>query len=130
MFYHVIVETNPLGKNQSETHTVFDVPSIEEVIHDFGVPYVSNEDFTVDGYNVNQSKLKRFYVAESDSNAQSLVDAFRSRIGPGIVFPVSRQNMINDDKYAKDVTKTIIQSAKKNSSNANKTKYNKSNFDS
>ena len=30
MFYHVIVETNPLGKNQSETHTVFDVPSIEE----------------------------------------------------------------------------------------------------
>lgn len=120
MFYHILVKTKAQGKEKSEMYSVYDFDSMDNVVQEFGIPYTTGEDFFVDGYKVNSHTLKRFYVAESDSSISVLQDNFRARIRNSNVFMMAtREMLINDDSYARDVTSVILEKAK-SSSNSNK----------
>lgn len=113
MYYHVIAETKNIGKEKSEVYSAFDITDKNRLIEQYVKPYMMDEDFVIDGYSVRRTELKRFYVSESQTNSKQLVDKFREKIrGSGILVPMSRKGIVQDNNYSKDITIEIQNSVK------------------
>lgn len=113
MFYHVIAETRNIGKEKSEVYSAFDITDKNQLIEHYVKPYMMDEDFVIDGYSVRRTELKRFYVSESQINSKQLVDKFREKIrGSGILVPMSRKGIVQDNNYSKDITIEMQNSVK------------------
>ena len=100
MYYHVITETK-----KSEEYSVFDIADKNQIIEQYVKPYLMGDDFVINGYSVNKTDLKRFYVTETQYTAQQLLNAFYAKNhANGILAFTSRESMVQDDHFSKDIT--------------------------
>jgi predicted nucleotide-binding protein len=104
MFYHVVIETKPVGKEKSESYFAYDIEIQNDIVNKYCIPYTSGNDFFIDGYNVNRKGIKRFYIAETESNVDSIIEQFNNNsINSGIISFITREMIVNDPSYSKDM---------------------------
>jgi len=107
MYYHVIAETKSVNKEKSEKYSVLDITDKNEVIEKYVAPYVIEEDFSINGYLLNKSELKRFYISETQKTSQDLLNEFKAMHRGSAVTMVVRRIDIVQCEEAKDITQDL-----------------------
>ena len=108
MKYHILIKT-------TETNELyeFDKPSIQEINENIIKPYLRNEEFQFDGYFIEPSKIKRLVVTETQLTSNDCVTDAYSRLSSNIiVFYSAKDCVFGNDRYAKDITRQVLQDVK------------------
>lgn len=108
--YNIVIHTQS-GKNKKIV-TKFDITDKKAVFDKYLVPYLKNENFFVDGTEVNKSKIEKITVSESDEEIERKVEECKRRNrNSGVVFLALPQYIAEDSNYVKIITDEMIEEA-------------------
>ncbi|MFA9375740.1 MAG: TIR domain-containing protein [Lachnotalea sp.] len=119
MYYHILIETNEkIGtSNSNKNITEIDILNREEIICDIAKPYLSNEEFTVNGYILKKQDIIRLKIMTTEVSARVLSNAENRSMPSGVIMYVTPEDILSYDKYITDITKQILVEAKGNVTN-------------
>lgn len=126
MYYQVLIETsekvNKSGRNKQyfELDKTNLVEIEERIIH----PFLRKEDFQFDGYFLKCGEIKRITIKETQKSAQELSKYENDHMSPGLIMYVSPSDIVEYEKYTKDITTTIFDKAKSSLPTTGATKKN------
>lgn len=115
MFYHVLIETNEkVGKSKTNKQ-IFEIDRTDKelLLSDIIIPFVKKEEFQFNGYFINTKDVVRLMVKTTEKSARELSQYENDNMPAGIFMYVSPQDIFSYDKYTKDITKEILDEAKK-----------------
>jgi len=114
MWYHVLIETNEkVGKfKENKQYFELDKPSLEKIIDEIIVPYLNKEEFQFDGYFLKPSDIVRVVVKQTERTARELSDYENNNMSEGVIIYVSPKDILDYDKYTKDLTKEAFATAR------------------
>ena len=113
LYYQVAIETKEKGKKgQTETYFELDKTNRQEIIDDIIIPFLNNKDFQFDGYFTNASEIKRLEVKTSIKTTVELSKYENDNMSRNIIMFISREMIVQYDKYMTDITKEIFKEAK------------------
>jgi predicted nucleotide-binding protein len=127
MYYHVIIETkeNDPKSKKNKQYYEFDKTDIDEIKNDIIFPYLKKEEFQFNGYFLEPSNIIRLAVKQSEKLIDQLVKLAYDNLSRGVIAIITKQVIVNGDKYTKDITKQIFNEAKSKHSNNGKDKSKK-----
>ena len=72
MYYQILVETvDGLGKSKREKKIYeIDKTNKDEIIKDILVPYMSEEEFIIDGYSIKKEKVIRLKIVTTERSVR------------------------------------------------------------
>ncbi|GAB1347323.1 TIR domain-containing protein [Cloacibacterium normanense] len=110
MYYHVLIETKEkIGKNQSNRkYFELDKVDLEEIKEDIIIPYLEKNSVQFDGYFLSYADITRVVIKSSEKTSKECSDHANDSLAPGIIFYISQQDVIEDDKYTNDITKELF----------------------
>ena len=103
-YYHVLIET----KNPSEKYYELDKTDLSEIKEEIVIPYLNGKEFTVDGYSLDKSKVKRFIIKESDCSSEEYATREQAKLSPNIIMVIYRHYIVGNNDYTRDITKRIL----------------------
>ena len=114
MFYQILIETNEkVGKSkQNKVIKEIDKISKEEILNDILVPYLTEEEFVVNGYFLKKENIVRLKIVTTEQSARLLAQHENNNMPEGLIMYVAPEDILNYDKYITDVTKSLISEAK------------------
>lgn len=114
MYYQILVETvDGLGKSKREKKIYeIDKNNKDEIIKDILVPYMSEEEFIIDGYSIKKEKVIRLKIVTTERSVRELADLENSQMPEGLLMYVSPEDILEYDKYTTDVTVKLFTEAK------------------
>jgi len=114
MYYQVLIETNEKIDrygNYKEYYEL-DKTNLDEIINDIVLPFLKKEQFQFDGYFLNPNEIKRLVIKETQKTAKELSEIENENMPPDVIMYVSPKDILHYDKYTKDITKNVMESAK------------------
>lgn len=110
MYYHVLVEvdTGTNAKPNSQIAVEFDKPDLLDIKEDIVAPYLSEEKFVVDGYQIQPDQVKRLLIKRSEQKIEALRNIAQSKISRNVIWVVSSTEVLQDKEYTEDVTKDVF----------------------
>ena len=125
MFYSVLIDSEVVINSIILT----DQTDKNIIKSDILVPYLQGEEFFVDGYRLNKSKISRIKIVASEQSIQSLVDFkneqkdYENRISDVyVVFTYASLHIMNDEKLVRDITAEILKEVKTELKNSKSTR--------
>ena len=125
MFYSVLIDSEVVINSIIST----DQTDKNIIKSDILVPYLQGEEFFVDGYCLNKSKISRIKIVASEQSIQSLVDFkneqkdYENRISDVyVVFTYASLHIMNDEKLVRDITAEILKEVKTELKNSKSTR--------
>ena len=117
MFYSVLIDSEVVIKSI----TLIDQPDKNRIKTDIIFPYLKGEEFFVDGYLLNKSKISRIKIVSSEKSIDNLVDfkneqrRMKNRMSNVVIaISYSRYDIMNDEKLVHDITTEILKEVKLN----------------
>ena len=114
MYYQILIETTEkIGKSkENKVITEIDVVNKKEIINDILRPYLSDEQFTVNGYILNKKDIARLKIMTTEKSARELSEYENNNMPEGLIMYVSPQDILGYDNYILDVTKQLLDEVK------------------
>lgn len=103
-YYHVLIET----KNPSEKYYELDKMDLSEIKEEIVIPYLNGKEFTVDGYFLDKTKVKRFIIKESDCSSEEYATRERAKLSRNIIMVILPRDIVGSRAYTRDITNSII----------------------
>lgn len=103
-YYHVLIET----KNPSEKYYELDKTDLSEIKEEIVIPYLNGKEFTVDGYSLDKSKVKRFIIKESDCSSKEYATREQAKLSPNVIMVIYPHYIVGNNDYTIDITKRIL----------------------
>ncbi|XZK07171.1 TIR domain-containing protein [Clostridium perfringens] len=115
MYYQILIETNEkIGKSKAnKVITDIDIIDKKEIINDVLVPYLVNNEFTVNGYILTKKEISRLKIMTTEKSVRELSKYENDNMPSGVIMYVSPQDILDYDKYTTDVTKKLLDETKK-----------------
>lgn len=107
-YYHVLIET----KNPSEKYYELDKMDLSEIKEEIVIPYLTGKEFTVDGYSLDKSEVKRFIIKESDCSSEEYATREQAELSPNIFMVILPRDIVGSRAYTRDITNRIIKECK------------------
>jgi len=119
MYYQVLIEI-PDKSNKSGIKTMFelDKADLAEIKEDIIIPFLKKEEFQFDGYFVNPNDIKRLMVKETDDSVKVYSQYENDHMPSGVIMYISPSDILSYDKYARDITKDVMNTARQRLSTA------------
>ncbi|MBX9955700.1 nucleotide-binding protein [Peribacillus simplex] len=89
-----------------------DKTNIDEVLDEIIIPYIKHEDFQFDGYFLKPEDIERVVIKETSQSTRDLSKYENDHMDPGLLMYISPEDIVDLDKYTKDVTKKLFALAK------------------
>ena len=102
-YYHVLIESY----ESSKPHYELDKTDLSEIKEEIVIPYQKGEKFTVDGYLLDESKVKRIIIAESYCSSEEYAARERANLPPNVYVAILPRYIVESD-YATDITRRIL----------------------
>lgn len=114
MYYQILIETKEkVGKNQSNRkYFELDKKDLQEIKDDIIIPYLQKSEFQFDGYFLNPKDIVRVVIKESEKTSKECSKQANNNLSPGIIMYISPEDIVEDDKYTKDITKEVFKESK------------------
>jgi predicted nucleotide-binding protein len=114
MYYHVLVEANTgtSAKPDYQVVTAYDISDLTEIIDNIASPYARKENFAIDGYQIQPEKVKRLLIKCSEQKIGVLRDAAQAKLSRNVIYSYSRNDIMNNDEYTKDITNSVMRPVK------------------
>ncbi|MBD3337641.1 MAG: hypothetical protein GF353_00940 [Candidatus Lokiarchaeota archaeon] len=116
-----------------ETDDVFELDHTDNsiIIDNIIKPYILNQEFQIDGYFIEPSKVKRIMVCQTEHTSDVILDTAYNSLSEGVFIAFTKKGCIfEDDKYKNDITREIFEQVKemiqKNKNNSTSTEIKKS----
>lgn len=115
MYYQILIETTEkIGKSkENKVITDMDIVNKSEIIDDILIPYLENKEFTVNGYILNKKCIVRLKIMTTEKSVRELSKYENDTMPSGIIMYVSPEDILGYDNYTTDVTKKLLDEAKK-----------------
>ena len=98
-YYHVYIERNNLGSDIYEK----DRTDLSELKNDIVLPYLKGNQFRIDGYFLDKTKIERILIKESDISYKEYTERKRrSR------FPAMLRDIRVNDEYFRNITEEVF----------------------
>lgn len=110
MYYQILLETTEkIGKSKSNK-VITDIDKSDKIgiLNDIIIPYLKNEEFIVNGYNLKKQNIERLKVMTTKQTARELSKYENDHMPSGIIMYVSPEDILDYDNYTTDVTKQLI----------------------
>ncbi|PZP32461.1 MAG: DNA-binding protein [Roseateles depolymerans] len=110
MYFQVLIETNEkVGKSgKNKQYFELDRTDLAEVEERVIEPFLRGEDFQFDGYFLTKSEVKRIVIKKTEKTAQELSQYENEHMPPGVIMFVSPKDIVDYDKYTKDITQDVF----------------------
>ena len=114
MYYHVLVEVNTgtNAKPNSQLAAEFDKPDLLDIKEDIVGPYLNEEKFVVDGYQIQPDQVKRLLIKQSEQKIEALTRIAQSKISPNVIMVITDTDILDYKEYTEDITKDVIKSVR------------------
>ncbi|MDB4643246.1 nucleotide-binding protein [Flavobacteriaceae bacterium] len=114
MYYQVLIETKEkVGKSQNNRqYFELDKTDLQEIKEDIVIPYLQKNEFQFDGYFLNPKDIARVIIKESQNTSKECSRHANDSLSPGIIMYISPEDIVEDDKYTKDITKDVFADSK------------------
>ncbi len=114
MYYHVIIESNEkVGKSKTNRkYFELDITESTDIIDSIIIPYLNKDELHFDGYFLKYSDIARIAIKETNRTSSELSKFENDHMSAGIIMFVTKEDVVEYDKHAKDVTKELFQKAK------------------
>lgn len=107
--YNVVVYL----KNDTYGIGEFDINDKNVVFDDYVLPYLSNENFFIEGKECNHDNVDQIIVSESNENIEILVQRVKFELkAKMILYPVTEESVATDKNYVRIVTTEILKEGK------------------
>lgn len=108
MYYHIIIEKNSANKKEKPLKLFLYDLSENEVKTNYCIPFLSGDNFFAKGYNLSKKDVSRFQVLETKDKAQDIANGETDKLPRGVIGFYKREEVIEDDRLAKDVTNIFL----------------------
>lgn len=114
MFYQVLIETNEKVGKQGTNKRYFelDKTDLSEIEDRIVKPFLGNNGFQFDGYFLKADEIRRITIKETNKTAKELSQYENDHMPRNIIMFVSPRDIVNNDKYATDITTSVFDRAK------------------
>lgn len=103
-YYHVFIETNA----PSEKYYELDKTDLSDVKEEIIIPYLKGGQFMFDGYILNQAKVKRILIKESDCSSEEYATREQAKLSPNVIMVIYPHYIVRNNDYTRDITKRIL----------------------
>lgn len=103
-YYHVFIETNA----PSEKYYELDKTDLSDVKEEIIIPYLKGGQFMFDGYILNQAKVKRILIKESDCSSEEYATRERAKLSRNVIMVILPRDIVGSRAYTRDITNSII----------------------
>ena len=107
-YYHVLIAAYGFIKPFYQ----LDKTDLSEIKEEIVIPYIKGEQFMFDGYFLDKSKVKRIIIGESKYTSKEYVTMEEADLPDGICVIISRQEIVTNADYTKDITRSILKECK------------------
>lgn len=112
MYYHVLVETNEKKGSKYVELICKDMANLNTIICDICKPFISGQEFMIDGYFLTKKEVHRLKVCCSQEKLEKYVKYEYDALPPNIIMTITDKNIIENDKYTKDITKEVLEQSR------------------
>lgn len=136
MYYSILIEYQVKTRKGTDTNTVtqIDEEDLNKLKDRIVKPYVTGEQFYVDGFCLNATKVSRIKIVQSELTIKELMREKQARLNePGssvtVLYTYKPRDIINGSDHIKDITDEVLTEVKtelrRNSSNIEEAKNSK-----
>lgn len=112
MFYNAIIEINEKDKRGDKIRYYdLDNKSLDDIKKYIIYPFLKKDSIFIDGRYISASKIEMIKVLEAYQNTNVLRERAQSNVPPNILIFYSQTDVLNDDDYVTDITKTVLSEA-------------------
>lgn len=111
MYYHIRIDYFDKKLKVNQTLYEYDYPTEEEVMYKVVVPYVAERRIVFAGTFLDAEDRRQLRVYGTEQNIKNMVAYANQHVSPNIIFVYQNADVVNTSKYAKDITKDLIQKA-------------------
>ena len=103
-YFHVLIET----KNPSEKYYELDKTDLSEIEEEIVIPYVKKEQFTFDGYVLDETKIKRILIKMSDCSSKEYAKLKQEELPPNVIMAILPRDIIESSDYTRNITNRVL----------------------
>ena len=103
-YFHVLIET----KNPSEKYYELDKTDLSEIEEEIVIPYVKKEQFTFDGYVLDETKIKRILIKVSDCSSKEYAKLKQEELPPNVIIAILPRDIIESSDYTRNITNRVL----------------------
>jgi len=103
-YFHVLIET----KNPSEKYYELDKTDLSEIEEEIVIPYVKKEQFTFDGYVLDETKIKRILIKVSDCSSKEYAKLKQEELPPNVIMAILPRDIIESSDYTRNITNRVL----------------------
>lgn len=111
MFYHIRIDYYDKKLKVNQTLYEYDYSTEDEVVEKIVIPYLEEKRIVFSGTILNAEDRRQLRVYETDQDIKGMVQYANVNVRPGIFFVYHNEDVVNTDKYAKEVTKELTKKA-------------------
>lgn len=112
MYYSVLIEvTEGTGKNsKTNQHILLNQSNMDKILGEIVIPYLKGDDFIIDGYIVNKSKISRLKIVSSELSIDAIVEIKQKSIPPNVLCIITPKTVISSspNRYIQDITNKVL----------------------
>lgn len=111
MYYHIRIDYYDKKLKVNQTLYEYDYPSEDEVMNKVVIPYVAERRIVFDGTFLDAEDRRQLRVYRTEQDIENMVAYANQHVSANIIFIYQNTDVISASKYAKDMTKELIQKA-------------------
>ena len=111
MFYHIRIDYYDKKLKVNQTLYEYDYSTEDEVVEKIVIPYLEEKRIVFSGTILNAEDRRQLRVYETDQDIKGMVQYANVNVRPGLFFVYHNEDVVNTDKYAKEVTKKLTKKA-------------------
>ena len=111
MFYHIRIDYYDRKLKANQTVYEYDYGTEEEVLEKIVVPFVAEKRMFFSSSFLSADDRRQLSIYQTERDIQSMVIMANQAVRPGVFFVYHKDNLLNANTYAKEITKEITQRA-------------------
>ncbi len=111
MFYHIRIDYYDKKLKVNQTLYEYDYSTEDEVVEKIVIPYLEEKRIVFSGTILNAEDRRQLRVYETDQDIKGMVQYANVNVRPGIFFVYHNKDVVDTEKYAKEVTKELTKKA-------------------
>lgn len=104
IYYHVLIETY----ESSAPYYELDETDLTKIKEEVVIPHLKGNQFMFNGYFLDETKVKRILIKESDCSSKEYAARERAKLSPNIIMPIFPRDIVGSSAYTRDITNRII----------------------
>ncbi|GIP30365.1 hypothetical protein J23TS9_54950 [Paenibacillus sp. J23TS9] len=110
MYYQVLIEVTEKSGKTTSSRSIYELDKTnkESILSEIILPYLKKDDFQFDGYFLKTDSIVRIVVKTTQQSVRVHSQYENDNMEPGLIMYVSPEDIVNYDKYTRDITKEIF----------------------